>query len=225
MKTETMVGKVYSRLTVVSFDRQDIKSHKYWRCQCICGNETVVREDRLKNQTTKSCGCLRKGNKSIRKISNEYEVNSDEVIVHFHNSDLLMLCDYDDLNFVKQYTWTLQSSGYATTRINGKIRTFHKAILDAPDGKVIDHINGNKLDNRKKNLRIVSMKENAINRKIMKNNTTGITGVGVRNGKYIAYIGVDKKFVFLGAYLNIEDAARARKNAEQKYFGEYAREK
>ena len=49
MKTEkVMVGKVYSRLTVVSFERKDEKSYKYWKCRCVCGNEIITREERLK---------------------------------------------------------------------------------------------------------------------------------------------------------------------------------
>ena len=87
-----------------------------------------------------------------------------------------------------------------------------------PD-KQIDHINGNPLDNRIKNMRVVSVRENGKNKKRPSTNTSGIIGVywNKASSKWVAQIGVNRKTIFLGSYDNITDAANARQTAEKKY--------
>jgi hypothetical protein len=82
----------------------------------------------------------------------------------------------------------------------------------------IDHINGDKTDNRWQNLRNVSNRENCKNAAIGTNNTTGALGVWItRNGTYQADISVDGKKHYLGIYKTLEEAKSARKAAENKY--------
>lgn len=80
----------------------------------------------------------------------------------------------------------------------------------------VDHINHHKYDNRKFNLRNTTRSQNARNR----------TALGIcrhkKTGRYEAYITVDYKRIYLGIYDNLEDAIAARKEAEEKYFGEYS---
>lgn len=57
---ETMTGKRFGRLVVLSMDRAEKKNGRFWLCRCDCGNLTVVRETDLRRGNTKSCGCLRK---------------------------------------------------------------------------------------------------------------------------------------------------------------------
>ena len=64
----SLVGEKFARLTVVELDHVE-KSRRYWRCQCDCGNTTVVREGNLKNGITKSCGCLRKEHVEHQKVN------------------------------------------------------------------------------------------------------------------------------------------------------------
>ena len=88
----------------------------------------------------------------------------------------------------------------------------------------IDHINGNKLDNRKSNLRVCSNADNLKNRvKLPSNNTSGILGVRYRadRSKWYAEIQVNNKRIRLGSYIDKESAVRARLEAEIKYFDEY----
>ncbi len=59
-----MEGKIFTRLTVIALARRDKNHNKYWRCRCECGGEVVVRADGLSSGNTKSCGCLRKENKT-----------------------------------------------------------------------------------------------------------------------------------------------------------------
>lgn len=90
----------------------------------------------------------------------------------------------------------------------------------------IDHINGNPLDNRKCNLRFATQMQNCWNRKIKSTNTSGVTGVRREHkcNTWHAEIMVNYKIINLGNYKNKEDAIKARKKAEIKYYGEYRRE-
>ena len=89
---------------------------------------------------------------------------------------------------------------------------------ETPDG-VIDHINGNKVDNRIVNLRNVSQKENTKNARLSKRNISGCNGVRWDNSKnkWTAYIGVNYKKINLGSFDNLDDAISARKEADTKY--------
>lgn len=89
----------------------------------------------------------------------------------------------------------------------------------------IDHINGIKTDNRICNLREATNSQNGKNLGISKANKTGYKGVcfDKPNNKWRAYIRVNGKMINIGRFANIEDAIKARKLAEQQYFGEWNR--
>jgi hypothetical protein len=54
-----MIGQVFNRLTVLAFERKR-RGYRHWLCRCTCGAETTVREDHLRDGSTRSCGCLRR---------------------------------------------------------------------------------------------------------------------------------------------------------------------
>jgi len=85
--------------------------------------------------------------------------------------------------------------------------------------KQIDHIDGNPLNNKWDNLRDVTSQENGRNKRILKNNTSGFTGVcwDDVNKKWRAFIRVDRKTIHIGRFTNIQQAIDARKDANIKY--------
>jgi hypothetical protein len=89
----------------------------------------------------------------------------------------------------------------------------------------VDHINGNRLDNRASNLRLATQEQQNFNGKLFKNNKCGVKGVCLnkRNGKWRAHIVVQKKQLRLGEFRSIEEARVARLRAEALHCGEYAR--
>lgn len=138
--------------------------------------------------------------------------------VLINNTGNLMVCDNSDWNRLKQYNWYQEkSTGYARARINGKLCYFHRMVVDCEKGLVVDHKNQNKLDNRKCNLRCVSVSENLFNRGANKNNALGIKGVGFdkRRNKYYAKITIHRKNKFLGYFDTIEGAIKSRAEAEK----------
>lgn len=130
------------------------------------------------------------------------------------------LIDIEDVDKIKNYKWCL-SHGYAYN-IKSDIR-LHRLIMNCTDDKVVDHINRDRLDNRKSNLRICSQQQNSINRGIQSNNNSGVVGVywAKSRNKWCAQIMLNKKNIFLGYYEDMNDAIQARKQAEIDYFGEY----
>jgi hypothetical protein len=134
------------------------------------------------------------------------------------------IIDLDDVDKVKEYKWGLSSKGYVITYIGDSCLLLHRLIMNCSNKMTVDHINHNTLDNRKINLRICSHSQNHMNKDIYITNKSGYKGVCWNNkeNKWRAYISINKKQINLGMYVNIEDAKKARKEAEEKYFGEFA---
>ncbi len=95
--------------------------------------------------------------------------------------------------------------------------------MNCPDDMEIDHIYHDEFDNRKNNLRIVTSSQNGMNKKIFKNNTSGVTGVSWNNTSqsWTASIQVNNKRIYFGNFSDFKEAVKVRKWAEEKYFGEY----
>lgn len=113
--------------------------------------------------------------------------------------------------------------GYRRGSVLGKLQCAHRvawAILHGawPDGQ-IDHINGDRADNRAVNLRCVSHADNGRNQKRASTNTSGATGVHWHKklGKWQSHITIDRKTKFLGYFDNFDAAVAARKAAEVKH--------
>jgi hypothetical protein len=137
-----------------------------------------------------------------------------------HNKIIL---DKRDTHLLKDYNWSLGSGGYASGRVNGKIKKLHHIIMPSKEGFEIDHINRNKLDNRKKNLRYVTHQQNMMNSSKKKDNTSGFRGVwwNKRDKKWVSYIKFNNKRKCVGYFSDIEEAARAYKNKAVELFQEY----
>ena len=128
--------------------------------------------------------------------------------------------------FVKGYRFRMDKDGYVrfTSRKNGlHSKLLHRMIMDCPEDMMIDHINHDKLNNSRNNLRICTTQQNNMNASKQKNNTSGIIGVNwhKKSEKWRARIRFNKKEINLGLFDNLEDACKARKEGEIKYFGEY----
>lgn len=130
----------------------------------------------------------------------------------------------EDVDKVKQFKWGLTEHGYVVALVEGKRTYLHKFLIDKNNSSYIDHINGNRLDNRKSNLRKCTNQQNCCNTRLSKNNSSGITGVywSKEKNKWTAQIMVNRKCIYLGRYDNIDEAIKARREAEYKYFGKFS---
>lgn len=132
----------------------------------------------------------------------------------------ITVVDDEDFEWLSQYRWCY-SHGYALRATNAGARIYmHREVNKTPEGSETDHINRNKLDNRKVNLRSVTRSQNTVNHTAHKHNITGIKGVvwDRKLRKYRAQIGVDKKRVSLGYFDDIAEALKVRKEAEHTYY-------
>ena len=135
---------------------------------------------------------------------------------------LKFLIDPDDYEKIKDESFCLNSCGYVRS---GKHKYLHRIIMNVPDSMQVDHINGNKLDNRKCNLRICTNQENCMNVGKKKNNSSGFKGVcfNKQHQKFQANISIDSKLKHLGLFEKAEDAYKVYCEAAIKHHGAFAR--
>lgn len=139
------------------------------------------------------------------------------------------LVDNKDFKWLNQYSLYKDSAGYAGNRKIGRI---HRLILGLKkgDGLYADHINGNKLDNRRDNLRICTNQQNCCNRIKGKQNLSGYKGVYFmkakchqgRKKKWVAAVMVNYKR-YCNYYLTKKEAIKGYNDLALKFFGEFAR--
>ena len=138
--------------------------------------------------------------------------------------------DDEDFEELSRFSWWYAKNGYAATtgsRKNGKKNTYmHIKLLGKKEGKITDHINGDRLDNRKENLRHVTVTQNLQN-SLHRNGGASSKYKGVfwrkEMQKWRSRITIDKKMYELGYYKEERDAAWVYNVWAESFFGEYAR--
>lgn len=134
------------------------------------------------------------------------------------------LVDDADYELVAQYQWHIDR-GYAARTIHGVgIEYMHRLINQTPKGFSTDHVNGDKLDNRRANLRTCTQTLNNANSKLRKDNSSGHKGVvwHERNAKWQAQITIKGTCKYLGQFIDKDVALERYKLAAAEYFGEFA---
>jgi hypothetical protein len=201
-----LTGKKFHRLTVIK-KVEDDKKEIHWVCLCDCGNKKVIRGNSLKSGNTKSCGCYNSevhrgiAKKNFKKIWEPIDQGSYYDIPL--SKETFSKVDKEDYDKIKEYKWYYnRKTGYAYSggvnqssgensrkKLSRFIMGINSPIIQ------IDHINGDRLDNRKANLRIATNEENCSNSFIRIDNTSGHRGVSfdrARN-KWFAEIVKGKK--------------------------------
>lgn len=151
------------------------------------------------------------------------------------NKCMKILVDDADYDMLSKYSWSLNQKGYPICKIwiNGTrtTKSVSRLLINPPKDKQVDHINGDKLDNRRDNLRMCSPQENCFNRKRRKGSYSIYKGVSTffytkTNGDtsiyYKAIIQVNRKPLYLGMFKTQSSAAMAYNNAAKTHFGKFA---
>lgn len=192
---------------------ENCNNQVYCKGVCIKHYRHIQRYGKIKTRT-------RQDKNEIKIIEGKYA----EVFIYNISCEVVAKAkvSLESLDFVRKYKWCLAGDGYLVAGSNRKL-VLHRMLLGNPKGKVVDHINGDTLDNRLDNLRVATQQQNCFNRTKV-NSSTGYKGVYKCNktGKYKASITISGKYKYLGTYVNIEDAIKARKKAEKKYFKEFS---
>ena len=144
-----------------------------------------------------------------------------------------LLIDAADWGHVSQWQWRLLTNGYLGRSVRGELCThcgrrpsglvyLHRFLFpDIPSGLWVDHINGIRTDNRRKNLRLVSPGENTHNR--ASRGAGDFRGVHKVGSKWRAHISFKGRFMSLGHFATPEEAAQAYDRAAKNLYGEHAR--
>jgi hypothetical protein len=142
------------------------------------------------------------------------------------NAPSSALVDDGDYAALAASRWSLKN-GYAarTVRRDRRVITLymHRVILDAAPGQICDHVNGDKLDNRRENLRLVTSQQNHWNRQKNHNNRSGYKGVRKYGDRWKASIKVSGRSVHLGYHDSAELAALLYDHAARRFYGPFAR--
>lgn len=159
-------------------------------------------------------------------MKNNYTIVGDTAYLLDSKGNRFMV-DAEDVETISVCTWYKdESRGYIKGTINGKKVTLHRYLMDNPNG-IVDHINRDKSDNRRRNLRVCTQSESNMNRGVQRSNKIGIKGVAFcpsreRPSKYRAQININGERIRLGWFATAGEAEAAYKDAERKFFGEYA---
>lgn len=141
------------------------------------------------------------------------------------------LIDAEDLPLLGDGSWSLAERAegfrtrfYAQGFINRNMVLMHRVILGARSGQTVDHINGDGLDNRRSNLRLVTPSQNNQNQPKKPNGTSIYKGVSrTRSGKWLVMIQVNREVLVRKRYLDEVEAARAYDDLARTHFGEFGR--
>lgn len=215
VKKIDMKNKICGQLKVIKEAGRCTEGRALWQCQCSCGNMTIVQGRYLRTGHTKTCGFCRTNIK--------YQSVGDKTIGRLPSGEEFII-DTEDLAIIKDHRWLPNGVGYLVAQINGRRVRMHRLIMNAPKDKIVDHISGNKNDNRKGNLRLCSHQQNMFNHKLNSSNTTGYTGVYLikATGRFAARITYSYKSIHLGCFDNTVEAAQSYNVAANVLFGEYA---
>jgi len=186
--------------------------------KCGCGKTGMIRKSRFsKSSSCKSC--------KMKRV-NKYRISGDNVMIDVSTDKFPEAVAVIDLCFLDN---VIDGGGrwYATDYGSGVIYVvrskkglkLHRHILMPDNELMVDHIDGNGLNNKIVNLRIGSALLNARNQAIGKRNKTGVLGVHRHSDidKYVAQISNNHKTIHLGCFDTIEEAKKAREDAMTKF--------
>ena len=216
----------YGRLTVIGIPVPvAYKTRTFLKVlvRCDCGTVKMVLYRDLIKGTTVSCGCyyrehLRENARNNGKKSrhkNKYIIHGDTATL-FDSKGHACLIDAEDISVLEQYYFLLPRKNSYFVTCNKPRIYIHKLVMNCKDGQMVDHINGNKLDNRKANLRYCTAQQNSWNRK------RSIGAHLTKSGKWKATIRIDGKNKSLGLFETKEEAIAAKAQALTMFYGEFS---
>lgn len=234
---QDLTGQRFGMLTVIERAEDQIgpsgRHRVRWLCQCDCGSAPKsILAGHLKSGKITSCGCTKSERISKSNIKPPPEIFEQDGYMFFSIGEHNILFDPEDQDVILAGHWALDSHGYCCRREStseNPIRLHRKIMGKYYDSNVlsqmcVDHINGNKDDYRKANLRLATHAENMRN---MKQSTRGRTlhkGVHrAKSGKWCAKITYDGHVHNLGTFADYDEACMVREEAERRFFGEFSR--
>ena len=208
-----ITGESFGSLIAINRVDRGNNGMSKWLCKCDCGNMAIVTINHLTTGHTKTCGHC-PINTFIRK---------DRYCEGTTADDQTFIFSPEDWDLVTLYNWHIDAKEYVVTQINRRSIKLHRLLMQPDDGVQIDHINRNKKDCRRSNLRTAVNKENAANKSVYSNNfSTGHKNVYLVGGKYRVIIrknGIANSF---GYFSDIKEAIKVANDKRLMLFDEFA---
>lgn len=142
----------------------------------------------------------------------------DRIIIQL-TQDKAAIIDARDFPRISKHSWCIDSGGYAIGWHAGRLIRMHRLVMKARKGQLVDHINRDKLDNRRANLRFCTSGQNRVNAENRSDNMSGHRGVfwSKQAGKWSAQISIGGRQKHLGFFQKKEQAIRAYRSAARKH--------
>lgn len=202
--------------------------NEYKLTKCLnCGHILPASIKTIRRGLPKKCSfCSGIGYKGTLTLNRNVYVEAEdyyEVIIAYKDTSVTAYIDKDDYEKVKQYTWRINKKKNKYYIVTGQSKNktllyLHNLVMNNyihKDNYEVDHIDGNSLNNRKKNLRIVSRLENIQNTSVRIDNQIGIRGVSKSRNKYKVDFYYNNKRYYFKDWKTIEEAVYCRLIAEQ----------
>ena len=198
------------------------KKELFWNCICACGESKVARGCELKSGKYTCCNkCSINRRVANLKTHNTFDISGDFGIGYA--GDVEFYFDIEDYEKIKDIKWCKHTGGYISGYIkNNEYILMHRLVMDADSDVLIDHIDHNKRNNRKYNLRTSDYSKNGMNKEIDDRSVYSGVRYHKRYDNWTARIQVFYNSIHLGTFGTCEEAINARKVAEDKYYGEYS---
>ena len=233
-------GQRYGTWTAIKLDSFD-GPHANWLVRCDCGNERVCRPEYF-SQLAKRKSCPNCRNHTEKHFISELDEKKralvrsmtdglfqnklfidGDVAYCYSTKGICFLVDADDATAVSAHVWVVKGRGYPTTTVKRKERYLHNYLLkNYETGLSVDHINQDKLDNRRCNLRLCALQQNSFNKSVQANNTSGVKGVFKNKEGWCARIGFCQASIHLGCSKDVYESAAMYDFACRILFGEYS---
>lgn len=141
------------------------------------------------------------------------------------------IVDNIDFEWVNSFKWYAKKQGEKSKvarNITNKKGTqdtvlLHRIIMKCPKGMEVDHIDGDPLNNQRKNLRLCTKKQNRQNKGFSKNNQSGYKGVTLHRNVYEVYVRKNNRHTFVGSHKNKHEAAKIYNKEAKKVFGKFSK--
>lgn len=222
-EVEQFIGKTFGRLTIIAKDEEKSFQEKrnYCKCKCDCGRTVSRNLSKIVKGEVTSCGCKALEGLYPNGIPHNKKYNFYSFIQGIgygeDSQGNRFIFDEEEYTKIKEIYWHPDKYGYFIGYLNGHYIKLHRFLLNAPPDLQVDHINHQREDNRKANLRLVTCSQNVWNSR-GKGGKAGVKGVRqINEDRYSVYF----RQKYQKTFSTLEEAKRFREELEEKEYKEY----